>query len=264
MSTQHRDVRAGDGTRNEGPERRCAGPAVQRRDRHGVHGPRLQPGGEPRVHRRDRGREDARDHVAGLRADVPHRRGLPRAEPGRARLRHHVHVGGPRVRAAHGLDGRLGHHRRRHHRDGQPRADRGLVLVPPVRAGRAGRRPAVVHRRGRRVDPADDLHLLPRHRGLRPDAVRAAGHRAGRADRVRRDRAGEGVLRRPRPTGSIVPSLDWLWPGGLSLSDFVDAVLIAVFLYWGWDTAVAVNEESRRPRHHPRQAPRCSRPCSCW
>ena len=31
------------------------------------------------------------------------------------------------------------------------------------------------------------------------------------------DRAGEGVLRATRPRGRIVPSLDWLWPGGLSL-----------------------------------------------
>ena len=31
------------------------------------------------------------------------------------------------------------------------------------------------------------------------------------------------------PEGSIVPSLDWLWPGGLSLSDFVDAILIDIF-----------------------------------
>ena len=56
------------------------------------------------------------------------------------------------------------------------------------------------------------------------------------------------------PDGSIVPSLDWLWPGGLSLSDFVDAVLIAVFLYWGWDTAVAVNEEADDPATTPGRA----------
>src|SRR5580765_936067 len=56
------------------------------------------------------------------------------------------------------------------------------------------------------------------------------------------------------PDGSIVPSIDWLWPGGLSLSDFVDAVLIAVFLYWGWDTAVAVNEEADDPAKTPGRA----------
>src|SRR4029078_1663979 len=56
------------------------------------------------------------------------------------------------------------------------------------------------------------------------------------------------------PEGFILPGLDWLWPGGLSLSDFVDAVLIAVFLYWGWDTAVAVNEEADHPGTTPGRA----------
>jgi len=56
------------------------------------------------------------------------------------------------------------------------------------------------------------------------------------------------------PEGFILPGLDWLWPGGLSLSDFVDAVLIAVFLYWGWDTAVAVNEEADDPATTPGRA----------
>ena len=56
------------------------------------------------------------------------------------------------------------------------------------------------------------------------------------------------------PEGFVLPGLDWLWPGGLSLSDFVDAVLIAVFLYWGWDTAVAVNEEADDPATTPGRA----------
>jgi amino acid transporter len=56
------------------------------------------------------------------------------------------------------------------------------------------------------------------------------------------------------PEGSITPSLDWLWPGGLGVSDLVDAVLVAVFLYWGWDTAVAVNEESDDPGSTPGRA----------
>jgi amino acid transporter len=56
------------------------------------------------------------------------------------------------------------------------------------------------------------------------------------------------------PDGSMVPSLAWLWPDGLSLSDFVDAILIAVFLYWGWDTAVAVNEEADDPAKTPGRA----------
>jgi amino acid transporter len=56
------------------------------------------------------------------------------------------------------------------------------------------------------------------------------------------------------PEGSIVPSIAWLWPNGLGVSDLVDAILIAVFLYWGWDTAVAVNEESDDPGRTPGRA----------
>lgn len=56
------------------------------------------------------------------------------------------------------------------------------------------------------------------------------------------------------PDGSAVPSLAWLWPDGLSVSDIVDAILIAVFLYWGWDTAVAVNEEADDPATTPGRA----------
>jgi len=51
------------------------------------------------------------------------------------------------------------------------------------------------------------------------------------------------------PAGSHVPSLSWLlpWqaPGGSSA--LLAAVLGAVFIYWGWDTAANVNEESENP-----------------
>ncbi len=54
--------------------------------------------------------------------------------------------------------------------------------------------------------------------------------------------------------GSVVPSIGWLWPSGVDLSSLVDAVLIAIFLYWGWDTAVACNEESADPGRTPGRA----------
>lgn len=56
------------------------------------------------------------------------------------------------------------------------------------------------------------------------------------------------------PTGSLTPSLSWLMPTGLTSSALVTAVLIAVFIYWGWDTAVAVNEETADPAKTPGQA----------
>ena len=53
---------------------------------------------------------------------------------------------------------------------------------------------------------------------------------------------------------SIKPSLDWLSPSGLTGSGLVTATLIAVFIYWGWDTAVTTNEESDDPARTPGRA----------
>jgi amino acid transporter len=56
------------------------------------------------------------------------------------------------------------------------------------------------------------------------------------------------------PAGDIKPSLSWLSPAGLSATSIVTATLIAVFIYWGWDTAVSVNEESDDPGSTPGRA----------
>ena len=56
------------------------------------------------------------------------------------------------------------------------------------------------------------------------------------------------------PEGYVTPSLSWLWPSGLTLGSMVTATLIAVFIYWGWDTAVSVNEESDDPEKTPGRA----------
>ena len=54
---------------------------------------------------------------------------------------------------------------------------------------------------------------------------------------------------------SIKPSLDWFWPAGLDFSTVVaPALLTALFIYWGWDTAVACNEESDDPGTTPGRA----------
>ncbi|MDQ1250625.1 MAG: hypothetical protein QG597_5004 [Actinomycetota bacterium] len=53
---------------------------------------------------------------------------------------------------------------------------------------------------------------------------------------------------------SLTPSLSWLWPSGLTLSALVTATLIAVFIYWGWDTAVSINEETSDPEKTPGRA----------
>ena len=56
------------------------------------------------------------------------------------------------------------------------------------------------------------------------------------------------------PEGALTPSLSWLWPSGMTLSALVTATLIAVFIYWGWDTAVSVNEETANPEKTPGRA----------
>ncbi len=54
---------------------------------------------------------------------------------------------------------------------------------------------------------------------------------------------------------SLLPSLSWFWPGGLDFSSVIaPAVLTTIFIYWGWDTAVACNEESEDPGRTPGRA----------
>src|ERR1700684_218751 len=56
------------------------------------------------------------------------------------------------------------------------------------------------------------------------------------------------------PGDSIKPSLSWINPFAMSFSDLVVALLLAVFIYWGWDSGVAVNEESEDPAEGPGKA----------
>lgn len=54
---------------------------------------------------------------------------------------------------------------------------------------------------------------------------------------------------------SLHPSLSWFWPHGLDVgTSLAPAVLLAIFMYWGWDTPVACNEESADPARTPGRA----------
>src|SRR6266576_675973 len=53
------------------------------------------------------------------------------------------------------------------------------------------------------------------------------------------------------PSGSIEPSASWFDPTAMKFGDLVDGVLLGVFIYWGWDSGVAVNEESEDPNEGP-------------
>jgi len=56
------------------------------------------------------------------------------------------------------------------------------------------------------------------------------------------------------PSGSIKPALAWFNPFAMNFGDLLDAVLLGVFIYWGWDSGVAVNEESEDPAEGPGKA----------
>ncbi|MCW3019646.1 MAG: putative amino acid permease [Solirubrobacterales bacterium] len=56
------------------------------------------------------------------------------------------------------------------------------------------------------------------------------------------------------PAGSIKPSLSWINPFAMNFGDLVVALLLGVFIYWGWDSGVAVNEESEDPAEGPGKA----------
>jgi amino acid transporter len=53
------------------------------------------------------------------------------------------------------------------------------------------------------------------------------------------------------PAGSSHIQLDWFNPFSLSFGSLIEGMLLGVFLYWGWDTGVSVNEESENSDSGP-------------
>src|SRR6266567_701989 len=54
------------------------------------------------------------------------------------------------------------------------------------------------------------------------------------------------------PPGHLTPSLSWFNPFHISsFSAFAGGVILMVFIYWGWDTALAVNEETKDRKRTP-------------
>ena len=51
--------------------------------------------------------------------------------------------------------------------------------------------------------------------------------------------------------------LEWSWFNPFAITEwsgFIEAVLLALFIYWGWDTCLALNEETKDPKRIPGQA----------
>jgi amino acid transporter len=55
-------------------------------------------------------------------------------------------------------------------------------------------------------------------------------------------------------TGSVHPGASWLNPWTGSWKDLSNSFLLAVFIYWGWDSALSVNEETRDRHRTPGRA----------
>lgn len=53
---------------------------------------------------------------------------------------------------------------------------------------------------------------------------------------------------------AVKPSLDWFAPTGVSFTALSAGFLLAVFIYWGWDSAVAANEETTDSAVNPGRA----------
>jgi amino acid transporter len=57
------------------------------------------------------------------------------------------------------------------------------------------------------------------------------------------------------PPGHLTPSLSWFNPFHIaSFSALSSGIILMVFIYWGWDTAVAVNEETKDKEKTPGRA----------
>jgi amino acid transporter len=56
------------------------------------------------------------------------------------------------------------------------------------------------------------------------------------------------------PHGWMPIKLDWFNPFNVGITPLLTGMLLGVFLYWGWDTGVSVNEETKDPGSAPGRA----------
>ncbi len=56
------------------------------------------------------------------------------------------------------------------------------------------------------------------------------------------------------PATAVSPTLSWLSPAGMPFSSFVNGLILMLFIYWGWDTAVSINEETKDKAKTPGRA----------
>ena len=95
--------------------------------------------------------------------------------------------------------------------------------------------------------------LRPGHRALLAAAERADRGPDRGAGGLRRRGAGAGP-QRDSPFGGVTPEWNWLDPFGSGGAALTGGLLLGVFAYWGWESAVNLTEETRDPRRAPGRA----------
>jgi amino acid transporter len=53
------------------------------------------------------------------------------------------------------------------------------------------------------------------------------------------------------PSDSIAVNADWFNPAAIGFQPLLTGMLLGVYLYWGWDSGVSMNEETKNPRSTP-------------
>lgn len=66
--------------------------------------------------------------------------------------------------------------------------------------------------------------------------------------------AGVRLVAGSGPAGHLTPSWSWLSLSHVGFSTFINAILLMVFIYWGWDSAVSCNEETADRTRAPGRA----------
>jgi len=56
------------------------------------------------------------------------------------------------------------------------------------------------------------------------------------------------------PATAVRPQVSWFLPTHLPLSAFIGGLILMLFIYWGWDTALTVNEETKDKARTPGRA----------
>ena len=165
------------------------------------------------------------------------------------------------LRSVDRLDGRLGTDRGDHHRALQPRGRRRGLLLPDAGAdlrqpgaGRPDPEPAAEHRHHAGVHRAGLLDLLPRHGNHQERAVRA-GRRSSCFVLGWFAVAAFSHVANGTAFDATAISPDWFNPFAVeSFSAFAAGVSLSIFIYWGWDVTLTMNEETKNPEKTPGRA----------